>query len=237
MAGAAFARAALVFALILLGTPVLSKNAATNKAQAAASSGGGVAALPTDPTDMAKVLIEHQKQLMAEQNALLKRLESLDLATAVADNSLRQQCNATQQPESDDDDEGFPFVSLSVLLVGCGCLFKLLHTEIGIYSQKKSSESEVVEVQTNIPISEFLQYRLDYYFSATQWAKPLLLLGITFILILVSTVILMVLLGDSLAAAMWKAWTYVADPGQIPNSFLHQLNMLGNRQLDGIDFL
>lgn len=207
MGGAAFVRLVLACALILTGTPVSAKNVAAGKAHAVDPAATSVSA---DPADMAKLLIEHQKQLMAEQNTLLKRLESLNIANAVADSSIRQQCNASQEPETDPDDEGFPFVSLSVLLVGCGCLFKLIHTEISIYSAKKTDESEV---QSNISIAEFLQYRLDYYFSATQWAKPLLLLGVTFILILISSVILMILLGDSLAAAMWKAWTYVADPG------------------------
>jgi hypothetical protein len=212
MGGAARALAVLLCSLVLLEAPVAAESA---------GSGVGKIGIPNSPGDaghtsldantVAHQLIEQQKQLMAEQSALLERLENLNL-TASFTSDGEQQCknNSTSEPETDPDDEGFPWVSGTVLLVGCGFLLKLTHTEIEIFTKKLSHESEV---QTNIPLGEFLQYRLDYYFSATQWAKPLLLLGVTFILILISSIILMMLLGDSLAAAMWKAWTYVADPG------------------------
>lgn len=60
--------------------------------------------------------------------------------------------------------------------------------------------------------SEILQYRLDHYFSASKWAKPMLLLSFTFILIVVGALSLAALNGDIFNAA-WVTWTYVADPG------------------------
>jgi hypothetical protein len=211
MGGAAWAWAVLLCSLVLLGTPVEAESVNSS----AVKTGNVLSHAHHSSMDANKVahqLIEQQKQLMAEQSALLARLENLNLTTAFLSDG-EQQCNRTSEPETDPDDEGFPWVSGTVLLVGCGFLLKLTLTEIEIFTTKLSNESEV---QTSIPLGEFLQYRLDYYFSATQWAKPLLLLGVTFILILVSSIVLMMLLGDSLAAAMWKAWTYVADPGDHP---------------------
>ncbi len=210
MGGAARAWAVLVSSLVLLGALVATATADTSGVKTGThNSPGDVHHSSLDANKVAHQLIEQQKQLMAEQSALLARLENLNL-TATFPSDGEQQCKSPSEPETDPDHEGFPWVSGTVLFVGCGFLLKLILTEIEIFTKKLSSESEV---QTNIPLGEFLQYRLDYYFSATQWAKPLLLLGVTFILILVSSIILMLLLGDSLAAAMWKAWTYVADPG------------------------
>jgi hypothetical protein len=193
-----------------LGTPVATDDAASGGVKLGTPVLSGDAHHASlDATKVAHQLIEQQKQLMAEQTALLARLENLNL-TAASIPDDEQQCKRPSEPETDPDDEGFPWVSGTVLMVGCGFLVKLTLTEIEIFTRKLSHESEV---QSSIPLGEFLQYRLDYYFSATQWAKPLLLLGVTFILILISSIILMMLLGDSLAAAMWKAWTYVADPG------------------------
>ena len=61
--------------------------------------------------------------------------------------------------------------------------------------------------------SEMVSYRLDYHFSASKLAKPTLLFAVTFILILVSTIGFALVSGESFAAAMWRSWTYVADPG------------------------
>ena len=61
--------------------------------------------------------------------------------------------------------------------------------------------------------SEMVSYRLDYHFSASKLAKPTLLFAVTFILILVSTIGFALVSGESFAAAMWRSWTHVADPG------------------------
>ena len=67
--------------------------------------------------------------------------------------------------------------------------------------------------QMSFTTSEMVSYRLDYHFSASKLAKPTLLFAVTFILILVSTIGFALVSGESFAAAMWRSWTYVADPG------------------------
>ena len=60
---------------------------------------------------------------------------------------------------------------------------------------------------------EVFQYKLDYYFSSSKWAKPLTLLGLSFGLIFLGGVLLSVSTGDPLSSSAWVSWTYVADPG------------------------
>ena len=173
-----------------------------------------------------KHLSEEQDALMAEQGVLLKQVGKVGRVSeedgqASSEAPEPQQDDGGQQcrreakaEEQDEDDDGFPFVSLTVLLVGCGYLLRLCYVEYLYYTTKiLSSDSE--HRDEAVSISEFLQYRLDFYFSSTQWAKPLLLLGVTFILILFSSTTMILILGDNLAGAMWKAWTYVADPGKV----------------------
>ena len=105
-------------------------------------------------------------------------------------------------------EEGFPFCSLSILLIGCGYIINIVFAEYKVYCNTSSS------VGGTITFGEYLLCRLDHYFSSSQWAKPLLLLSVTFILIVVAALIHMLVLGDSLSSAMWKTWTYVADPGK-----------------------
>lgn len=58
---------------------------------------------------------------------------------------------------------------------------------------------------------EMFEYRIDYYFSTSKWAKVALLLGFTFVLIAVGAGLLAVSLEDhSISNAVWIAWTYVA---------------------------
>ena len=159
MSGFSAARAVLPCILILIEIVAASNKATSESGKVDVSLPENVGTTPT--LEMAKQLIEHQKQLMAEQNALLKRLENLNVPAAVSEGSNPlQQCNGTKEPEVDPDDEGFPFVSLTVLLIGCGCLIKLLHTEMTIFAAKLTNESEVQK--SNILVGEFLQYRLDY---------------------------------------------------------------------------
>jgi hypothetical protein len=104
-------------------------------------------------------------------------------------------------------EDGFPYFTLAVLMLGCGCILNLFYKEYIVYCKIASS------FERSTSVGEYLLSRLDFYFSSSQWARPLLLLTITFILIVVAAIVHMIILGDSVSAAMWKAWTYVADPG------------------------
>lgn len=69
---------------------------------------------------------------------------------------------------------------------------------------------------SNIPnndydiIMELIQYRLDYYFSTSPYAKPALLFLVTYGMIVLGAIGLAIVNQND---GIWIAWTYVADPG------------------------
>ena len=97
-----------------------------------------------------------------------------------------------------------PVLTLLIMLAGFAIIGAFLFKEYQIALSKQAS--------THTALSELIAYRLDYHFSASKAAKPLLLLAITFILIVLST-IGCALVGENFGAAMWASWLYVADPG------------------------
>ena len=122
-----------------------------------------------------------------------------------------QEMRCVVDSEKDESQGEFPYISITVLVTGCSCLLRLIIIEYRNYSGKTVGTNQNA---ARISINEFLQYRLDYYFTASQWAKPILLLSLSFILILQASIVSMMLVGDDLSTAMWKSWTYVADPGK-----------------------
>ena len=61
---------------------------------------------------------------------------------------------------------------------------------------------------------EMFEYRVDYHFSTSKWAKVSLLLSFSFMLIAVGAGLLVLFMDEpSLTNAAWISWTYVADPG------------------------
>jgi hypothetical protein len=62
-------------------------------------------------------------------------------------------------------------------------------------------------------IKAYLLYRSDYTLSTFTFAKPVLLLIITYILILLGAVAYSYASGKSMAESLWVSWTMVADPG------------------------
>eukprot|EP00286_Rhodomonas_abbreviata_P025993 CAMPEP_0181292280 /NCGR_PEP_ID=MMETSP1101-20121128/2421_1 /TAXON_ID=46948 /ORGANISM="Rhodomonas abbreviata, Strain Caron Lab Isolate" /LENGTH=789 /DNA_ID=CAMNT_0023396737 /DNA_START=350 /DNA_END=2721 /DNA_ORIENTATION=+ len=120
----------------------------------------------------------------------------------------------TQPPPSDIEEKPQDFPVIGLLIVGTGgfLLSNLMWKEYSLYSSKSEYATECGG-DMKFTFSEFVQYRLDHYFSQSKLAKPILLLGVTFIVILTSSAF-MCLSGDhDLSLAMWKSWTYVADPG------------------------
>lgn len=104
-------------------------------------------------------------------------------------------------------EDGFPYFTLGIMMLGCGCIVDLVYKEYMLHAKIASS------IERTTSFGEYLLCRLDFYFSSSQWARPLLLLSITFVLIVVAAIVHMLILGDSMSTATWKAWTYVADPG------------------------
>jgi hypothetical protein len=60
---------------------------------------------------------------------------------------------------------------------------------------------------------EYCLSRLDFHLSSNQYAKPTLLLSAAFILVVTATFLRITCLEEDTAAALWKTWTYVSDPG------------------------
>ena len=156
---------------------------------------------PSPSTDFSKDMSQAVQQLLdqhqiwkADHQAIVKKIDGI---RCLDDNH--------------NSDDGFPYLSSAVLLTGCSCLLRLIVLEYRNYNSKAAS----VDRGGRVSINEFLQYRLDFYFSSSQWAKPILLLGLSFIIILQATVVSILFNGDDLSGAIWKAWTHVADPGKL----------------------
>mmetsp|Transcript_17989 Transcript_17989/g.23847 ORF Transcript_17989/g.23847 Transcript_17989/m.23847 type:complete len:812 (+) Transcript_17989:61-2496(+) len=99
------------------------------------------------------------------------------------------------------------------LLLSWVCLIvRFAVSEIRVARQKCKRNNEL-----KFTWVELFQYRLEHHFSTSKWAKPMLLLSATSILILVGGAMLAIVTTnedftfDSDSA--WIAWTYVADPG------------------------
>lgn len=63
---------------------------------------------------------------------------------------------------------------------------------------------------------DLVDYRLDYFFSTNEWAKVILLFGLSYVLVVFGAGLLVI--GDSddydtISEAAWTSWTYVVDPG------------------------
>ena len=77
--------------------------------------------------------------------------------------------------------EGFPFITLLLIVLGMVILFRFMWSESKLLLKKRK------EFKAGFHTSDFIFYRLDHWFSKTKWAKPLLLLALTFFLILVGS--------------------------------------------------
>jgi len=129
------------------------------------------------------------------------------------------------------------FSTLLLLLLGTNTIARFLLSEYKLVKRKAEAMSKAIHAdrgninhrgnhnKTDVKRDEegqlgvftayeMFEYRIDYYFSTSKWAKVALLLGFTFVLIAVGAGLLAVSLEDhSISNAVWIAWTYVADPG------------------------
>mmetsp|Transcript_38832 Transcript_38832/g.47315 ORF Transcript_38832/g.47315 Transcript_38832/m.47315 type:complete len:699 (-) Transcript_38832:227-2323(-) len=86
-------------------------------------------------------------------------------------------------------------------------ILKFILTEY-LLGKKKASEKRL-----KFSWEEEFTYRLDYHLSTSRWAKPSLLMSVTFLLICVGAIFLSIVDGLDVESSTWVAWTYVADPG------------------------
>lgn len=111
-------------------------------------------------------------------------------------------------------------VTVTVLLLGVSFIGRFLLSEYNLVKEKVES---MVGTRNQISTLEMIEYRVEHYFSTSQWAKVALLLTFTFILISIGAVALAFCGDDSISGAVWLAWTFVADPGthaDAPEGFL-----------------
>jgi Trk K+ transport system NAD-binding subunit len=101
-------------------------------------------------------------------------------------------------------------LTLLSFIIGTNAIARFLLSEYKAVKQKADS----MQLSRSFTAAEMLEYRVDYYFSTSKWAKVAFLLSLTFILIAVGAGLLAVFLEDhSLSNAAWMSWTFVADPG------------------------
>ncbi|XP_065049289.1 probable ion channel CASTOR isoform X2 [Musa acuminata AAA Group] len=77
---------------------------------------------------------------------------------------------------------------------------------------RRSTDSEAVS------LSKQLAYRVDVFLSVYPYAKPLVLLLATLLLIGLGGLSLYGVTDDTLADCLWLSWTYIADSGNHANS-------------------
>ncbi|KAF7824301.1 ion channel CASTOR isoform X1 [Senna tora] len=101
------------------------------------------------------------------------------------------------------------FFSLTLLFIPL-VIFKY----IGYVSKSRYSENISEEVSLNKQIA----YRVDVFLSVYPYAKPLVLLVATLLLIFLGGLALFGVTTDDLAHCLWLSWAYVADSGNHASS-------------------
>jgi hypothetical protein len=106
------------------------------------------------------------------------------------------------------------FFTVSLLLIGTSVIARFLVSEYQLVKEKAEAmlaHQSDGQKQKSFSFMEMFEYRIDYYFSTSKWAKVVLLLSFTFILIAVGAGLLIMFSDDhSISNAVWLAWTYVA---------------------------
>nr|CAB3497501.1 unnamed protein product [Digitaria exilis] len=99
-------------------------------------------------------------------------------------------------------------ISLSVLYAPLAIL-KYIDLVTKIRSSRDSEE---------VPINKRFAYRVDIFLSLHPYAKPLVLLVATLLLIALGGLALYGVTDDSLSDCLWLSWTFVADSGNHANA-------------------
>ena len=106
------------------------------------------------------------------------------------------------------------FFTVSLLLIGTSVIARFLMSEYQLVKEKADAmlaHQSDGQKQKSFSFMEMFEYRIYYYFSTSKWAKVVLLLSFTFILIAVGAGLLIMFSDDhSISNAVWLAWTYVA---------------------------
>ena len=147
-----------------------------------------------------------QQQLKDKLRIVQEQHEKfVDLHTKLGENGTCQGVldSVMQYTEVESSQDGTPIISILIMLVGCILLGVFFFQEYNVAMKKKASNRNIA-----FTFGELVGYRLDYHFSSSKMAKPLLLFAITFVLILSSTIGFALVSGEDVASAMWRSWTY-----------------------------
>ena len=108
-------------------------------------------------------------------------------------------------------------VTLTVLAAGFAVIVSFLVNEY-IFLKEKSTimVGAMDKKEKDFTWFDLIDYRLDYFFSTNEWAKVILLFGLSYVLVVFGAGLLVI--GDSedfdtIGEAAWTSWTYVVDPG------------------------
>ena len=144
--------------------------------------------------------LKDKLKIVQEQHEKFVELHTKLGATGTCQGALDSIMRST---EVESAQGGMPIISILIMLVGCILLGMFFFQEYNVAMKKKASNKNIA-----FTIGELVGYRLDYHFSSSKMAKPLLLFAITFVLILSSTIGVTLVSGEDISSAMWRSWTY-----------------------------
>ena len=153
------------------------------------------------------------KQLTTMNNLMEAQLIRLDIKipTTEEDNSASDML----------DLETWIFLSAIGILVFLGMRFSLREyallkrTRIGMEEAQLEAETDATAHKGSMQrlAKHFIMYRLDYYFSASAYSKPLTLFVLTLGLIIAGGFARTMVRTESIGSAMWHSWGFIADSG------------------------
>ena len=121
-------------------------------------------------------------------------------------------------------------VTLTVLLGGFAAIVWFFISEYNFIKEKtatmvdalsansssSSSTDDIQNAKKDFTMMDLIDYRLEYFFSSSEWANVILLLGLSYLLVVFGAGLLVVADSDdysTISEAAWTSWTYVVDPG------------------------
>ena len=164
-----------------------------------------------------------ERERLARANALMMtRLEELH-------EKLPNDVRAASEQRQEEGIETWIFICVMALLALNTVRFllreyKLLcrtRSKIVAAAEHETEDSEPDEVRRvhdetitrQHLVRNFIFYRLDYWFSASGYSKPLALLFLTLVLIINGGGMYYTVKSETLGGAMWQAWAFIADSG------------------------
>ena len=128
-------------------------------------------------------------------------------------------------------------VTLAVLVGGFAAIVWFLVSEYQFLRDRQNSMIEALntnnddvvdgeerkDIKKDVSIGDLIDYRLEYFFTSSEWANVILLLGMSYLLVVFGAGLLATLTDSTISEAAWTSWTYVVDPGaqaDAPSEFL-----------------